>query len=110
MLAQAVSSVAKYPGLIRLGQGSDRFRVRLLEEPGNRRKVAAGSPELCPSVEFDPAVGRPPADPVCVNLVECLLVTPGTAAVGNGLVERREVFERGPPAFPCRVAQVLVEP
>ena len=52
----------------------------------------------------------PPADAVCVNLIERLLVPPGAAAVGDSLVERREVFERRRLAFLGRVAQVLVEP
>ena len=44
------------------------------------------------------------------DVVTCLLLQPGFAAVGDGLVERLEVFERGPVVFLRGRAEVLVEP
>ena len=45
-----------------------------------------------------------------VNFVTRLLLQPRLAAVGHGLVERLEVFERGLVAFLRGRAEVFVEP
>ena len=44
-----------------------------------------------------------------IDLVQRLLVSPGAAAVGDGVIERREIGERRRRAFVGRVAQMVVE-
>jgi hypothetical protein len=56
------------------------------------------------------AVGPTPADAIRVNVVQRLLMAAGAAAMGDGLVERRKVFERRRFAFSGRVAQMLEQP
>src|SRR5712671_4221416 len=89
-------------------RGDWRF-VELVEEPGYGCEVAAKSTQPLGRIEFEAAIGQPPTGPVYVNVVQCLLVAAGATSMGDGLVERREVFERRRPAFPRCVTQVLVK-
>ena len=49
-------------------------------------------------------------DSACVELNASFLIETGLAAVGHGLVERLEVFERGIGLVRCSRAEVFVKP
>ena len=74
-----------------------------------KQATAPKSEPNAPSL-FDAVVFVPSLDAGEVNLVTRLLLQPRLAAVGHGLVERLEVFERGLVAFLRGRAEVFVEP
>ena len=78
----------------------------VLEEAGDGSQVGTERAEFLRAVEFV----VPSQDAGAVNLVTRLLLQPRLAAVGHGLVERLEVFERGLVAFLRGRAEVFVEP
>ena len=91
--------------------GSLRFGAtpapRLLEERRHRPQVRADRPELPRAVEA--IVAAAAQDAVDIDLIARLLLSPGEAAVGNGLVEGLEAGEGVGPIRRGR-AQVIEQP
>ncbi len=71
-------------------------------------QIAAQRAELSHGVET--VVAHATLDAISVNLVKRLLIPARLAAVGHGLVERLEVFERGIGLVRCPRAEVSIEP
>ena len=78
---------------------------RLSKEAGNSTQIRTKRPEFPEAVVFSSS-----RNSSVVNLPERLLLQPRLAAVGYGLVERLEGFERGLVAFLRARAEVFVEP
>src|SRR5262250_1043430 len=98
------------PGRFRYSQRRNGRCVVLREDPGKRGEITTMSAQLVSRIECEFAARSPSADEFNVNFTDCRLVPASAAAVRDGLVERREVFERWRLAFPGGVAQVFIEP
>ena len=61
---KARASIAEHPGLVRRAQRGDRRLVGLIEEPGDRRKVAAKRRPVSYSNRIRSAIGLPSANAV----------------------------------------------
>ena len=109
MRAQPEAGLVEDPSAVRRRQRGGRRFVRPVEEPGDRREIAAHRAQFVDCIEFESAVRPPAANAVRIDFVQRLLVTPGAAAVGDGVIERREVGERWRFAFVRRIAQMVVE-
>ena len=103
--AQAEGGFVQQPGLIGFRERGRDAAPRFLEEAGDGSQVGTERAEFLRAVVFVPS-----QDAGEVNLVTRLLLQPRLAAVGHGLVERLEVFERGLVAFLRGRAEVFVEP
>jgi len=77
----------------------------VLKEAGNRSQVRTENAELSDCVNF---ISSPNAR--LANVIKRFLMDSRLAAVGNGLVERLEVFERWLIAFVRCCAKVFVNP
>src|SRR5205823_9144684 len=80
------------------------------KKPRERREISTECAKLDTSIVIARAVWQQSANAIDVDIIERLLVAAGAAAVGYGLVEGCEIFERWCLAFRGRVAQVLVAP
>ena len=103
--AQAEGGFVQQPSLVGFRERGRDAAPRWLEEAGDGSQVGTERAEFPAAVGFSSAL-----DAVEVNLVTRLLLQPRLAAVGHGLVERLEVFERGLVLVLRGRAEVFVEP
>src|ERR1700755_3073737 len=94
MRAKHECSYVKHPPPVPDRQSSDRYLIRLVEEPSDSREITPGGTELHGGIKFDLTLSISSTDAIYVNSVESLLMSSGAAPMCDSLIKWREAFER----------------